>query len=54
MIKKTEASVNAITLDPAGVETIEGALTNVDLDVDGETFKLNSDSVSDWKITGGY
>lgn len=54
VVKKTEASINAVTLEPAGIETIEGAANNADLDVNGETFKLNSDNVSDWKITGGY
>lgn len=51
-IKKTDSSSNAITIDPSGAETIDGATTFV-LDAQYEEIKLQSDG-SNWHAVGYY
>ena len=52
VIQKIDGSVNAVTIEGFGGETINGALQNTDLDVQYEGLKLNSDGTN-WVITGG-
>ena len=52
-IKKIDASVNAVTIDAFGTETIEGTLTNNDLDVQGEAYTIRADEAN-YLIFGGF
>lgn len=47
-IKKIDASANVITIDPAGVETIDGLVTDT-LDIEGEAMLVISDGAN-WKV----
>ena len=50
---KIDASVNAVDIDAFGTETINGALTNTDLDVEGEAFTIRADKAN-YRIWGAY
>lgn len=52
-LKKIDASVNAVNIDAFGTETIEGALTNTDLDVQGEAYTIRADGAN-YRIWGAY
>ena len=52
-VKKIDASANAVTIDAFGTETIERALTNDDLDVQGETYTIRADSAN-YLIVGAF
>jgi len=52
-IKKVDASANAVTIDPFGAQTIDGAATNTDLDVQYEAYTIQADG-SNYLIVGGY
>ena len=52
-IKKIDVSANAVTIDAFGTETIERALTNNDLDVQGEAFTIRADSAN-YLIMGSF
>lgn len=52
-VKKIDASANAVTIDAFGTETIERALTNNDLGVQGETYTIRADSAN-YLIVGSY
>ena len=52
-LKKIDISANAVTIDAFGTETIERALTNTDLDVQGEAFTIQADE-SDYLIMGSF
>jgi len=51
-IKKIDASANAVTIDAFGTETIELALTNNDLVLQGQAYTIRADS-ADYLIFGG-
>jgi hypothetical protein len=48
-VKKTDASVNAVTIDASGAETIDGALTVV-ITSPNESVDLYSDGTSWWIV----
>lgn len=52
-VKKIDVSANAVTIDAFGTETIEGALTNADLDVQGEAFTIRADGAN-YNIWGAF
>jgi hypothetical protein len=52
-IMKIDASVNAVNIDAFGTETINGALTNTDLDVQGEAYTIRADGAN-YRIWGSY
>ncbi len=52
-LKKIDASANAVTIDAFDTETIERALTNTDLDVQGEAFTIRADGAN-YLIWGSY
>lgn len=52
-LKKIDVSANAVTIDAFSAETIERALTNTDLDVQGEAFTIQADE-SDYLIMGSF
>lgn len=49
VIKKTDVGLNAVTVDAAGSETIDGALTFV-IDVQYESVEIESDGANWWVI----
>jgi hypothetical protein len=51
-LKKIDASANAILIDAFGTETIELALTNSDLVVQGQAYTIRADSAN-YLIFGG-
>ena len=52
-LMKIDASANAINIDAFGTETINGALTNTDLDVQNETFTIRADKAN-YRIWGAF
>lgn len=52
-LKKVDVSANAVTIDAFGTETIDGALTNNDLDVQWEAYTIRADE-SNYLIFGGF
>ena len=52
-LMKIDAGVNAVNIDAFGTETINGALTNTDLDVEGEAYTIRADTAN-YRIWGSY
>ena len=52
-LMKIDASANAVDIDPFGTETINGALNNTGLDVQGEAFTIRADKAN-YRIWGSY
>lgn len=50
-LMKVDASANAVDIDAFGTETINGALTNTDLNVQYETYTIRADSAN-YRIWG--
>jgi hypothetical protein len=52
-LKKIDVSANAVNIDAFGTETIDGALTNTDLDVQGEAYTIRADGAN-YRIWGAF
>ena len=52
-LMKIDASANAVDIDAFGTETINGALTNTDLDVQGEAYTIRADKAN-YRIWGSF
>ena len=52
-LMKIDASANAVDIDAFGAETINGALNNTGLDVEGEAFTIRADKTN-YRIWGSY
>lgn len=48
--KKTDVAANAVTLDGAGAETIDGAATNTDIDAQWDTLTIVDGASGAWSI----
>lgn len=48
--KKTDAAANAVTLDGAGAETIDGAATNTEIDAQWDTLTIVDGATGAWSI----